>query len=328
VSLDDYAGMLFHSRRIERFQRAISKTVDPGDRVLEVGTGLGTYAFFAVQSGASAVTAIESDRVIHVAESLARANDMEGAIRFVRGKAPEDIPPGKFDVIIFEDFPTNFVDSNTFRLLRILESEHLAEGGRFLPGAARLCLAPVPVSGMPQAIGDPGMVVAPSGPLFGLDWSELTPLLANTGRKSFLAPGTVAADPNVGTSFSIVPPPAIADLRSTAEWYDTDGMIGGILLWFDLDLGEGGWVTNAPSENPEPWGQWLLPLDAPIQANGTSPLEAVVWWERLEDGLPGWMAWECRCGSEVRRGHEFAGIPLGSADLGLPAETSGDPAEP
>jgi SAM-dependent methyltransferase len=322
VSLFDYAGMLFRSERIEKFRSAIEASVKPGQRVLEVGTGLGTYAFFAARAGAGDVTAIESASVINVARTIAGTNGFDERIRFIRGKAPEELPAETFDLIIFEDFPTNFMDRATFGLLKQLQADHLAEGGHFLPGVARLCLAPVLTSFLGDETGDSGTDGAHAGRTFGLDWSELRALLANTGRKTFLTESAVAAAAHVGRPFPIIPVPGVHDLHLVAEWSDVEGEIGGVALWFDLDLGDGNWVSNAPSAVPEPWGQWLLPLDPPIRVDSTSPLKVRVWWEELEDGGPGWMGWEYTWADQIRRGHEFAGLPIESADLGFPTGRS------
>jgi arginine Nomega-methyltransferase len=317
MSVHDYAGMLFRSERIARFQRAIQEAVRPGHSVLEIGTGLGTYAFFAARAGAARVCAIDSKPIVHLAEALSVANGLDEMIDFMLGTAPRDVPEGPFDLIIFEDYPTNFLDKDTFRLLRALGGSHLADGGSFLPGAVRLSLAPVLASAATGGLSVTPNRNAEEGANFGLDWGELRGQLANTGIKVFLAEAALAARAQEGTRISVVPPPSPCDLEMSAEWSDVAGPVGGLALWFDLDLGGGGWASNAPGDSPEPWGQWMLPLDPPIQAAPGRPLKARVWWEELEDGAPGWMAWECQYDGEVWRGHEFAGLPIGAADLGL-----------
>jgi len=51
-----YLGLLKDKQRIEIFREAISKSVSPGDVVLDLGTGLGTFAFFAAKAGATFVS--------------------------------------------------------------------------------------------------------------------------------------------------------------------------------------------------------------------------------------------------------------------------------
>jgi len=57
----------------------------PGDKVLEVGTGLGTYAFFAAQAGAGHVWAVDRDPVIHAAAMVCKTNGLHDRITFLRG---------------------------------------------------------------------------------------------------------------------------------------------------------------------------------------------------------------------------------------------------
>jgi protein arginine N-methyltransferase 1 len=71
MSMDYYRGMLIQRSRVEAFRRAIHAAVRPGDRVLEIGSGLGTYAFFAAEAGASKVWAVEGAPIISVAKTLA-----------------------------------------------------------------------------------------------------------------------------------------------------------------------------------------------------------------------------------------------------------------
>ena len=52
MSVDFYVQILADERRIEGVRAGLAGVVQPGDTVLEVGTGLGTFAFFAARAGA------------------------------------------------------------------------------------------------------------------------------------------------------------------------------------------------------------------------------------------------------------------------------------
>jgi len=97
------------------------------------------------------------------------------------------------------------------------------------------------------------------------------------------------------------------------------GIIHGLALWFDLEIHEGSWISNAPRLDAEPWGQWLLPLDPQIEVAAGQGVAASVWRESLADGAPGWLRWSCRAGDQERTGHEFAGTLIGPNDLAGPA---------
>lgn len=310
MSLHQYAGMVFHSARIEAFRRAIEDSVRPGMRVLDLGTGLGTYALFAARAGASRVVAVDAHPVIHVARDLARANGASRVIEFVCSRAPEGIPPGEYDLVVFEDYPTRLLDAPTHQLLRAVAERHLAPGGRLLPGAARLCLAPVRYDGPT----DPA-AVAEAWTRFGVDWGELRLRLADTAAKVHLAADRLLGPPARGERLDLLATAGGTDLGLRGEWAGTGHPVGGLALWFDLEVAPAGWVTNAPDGPGEPWGQCFLPLDPPLSTRPGAPVRGWVACEALRDGTPSWLGWGCSSDGDERRGHEFAGLPLSREDL-------------
>ncbi len=315
MSVHYYADLLFRSARVAAFKEAIERVVEPGMRVLDLGTGLGTYALLAARAGAGRVTAIEAHRVIHLARALAAGNGLADRIDFIHARAPEGLPDGVFDLVIFEDYPTTFLDDGTWQLLQAIQARHLAPGGRLLPGGVRFNLAPV--TGFPG--GAPPVLSADDpGSFLGLDWSGLRPHLANTGRQVHLRSGALAAACQPGPRRPILALPGDDALGAEGEWVSTGRPVVGLAFWFDLDLGEGHWVSNGPGESPEAWGQWFLPVDPPLEAEPGARVTGRAWREVRPDGAPGWMGWSCRTEGTSRRGHEFAGLPLSPEDLGRP----------
>ena len=49
MNIRHYRRMLADDVRLRAFHRAIRATVRPGDVVVEIGAGLGTYSFFAAR---------------------------------------------------------------------------------------------------------------------------------------------------------------------------------------------------------------------------------------------------------------------------------------
>ena len=313
MSTPYYASLLSYSNRIDLFRRAIEVAVRPGDRVLDVGTGLGTFGFFAAQSGAERVVAVDSSPVVHLAETLASANGLADRIEFVRGSLPGAPIQGEFDVIIFEDFPTPFLDHSTFGLLKTLQEEHLAPGGRVLPRSARMCLAPV----QSHSVWNETFPLDAQGhERWDLDWTGIRPFLANTPRQLSLRPEDIQGEVVFGPSLPLQPVPTAPELRVEGSWDGGEpGVVHGLALWFDLEIHAGGWISNGPRPDTEPWGQWFLPVDRPLEVGAGQTLQASVWREALEHGAPGWTGWECRVEGEVRKGHEFAGMVVGVQDL-------------
>ena len=88
-----YLGMIKKAERIRAFESAIQATVHEDDVVVEIGSGLGTYSFFAARSGARRVYAIERERVSEVAEELAAKNGLADRIAFIRADSKETTLP-------------------------------------------------------------------------------------------------------------------------------------------------------------------------------------------------------------------------------------------
>ncbi len=298
------------------FERAIRELVRPGDRVLDLGTGLGTYAFFAARAGAGRVWGVDSDPVVHVAEQAAGANGLAERVTFLRGTVPGVELPSQMDVLIFEDFPGTLFDGPTHRVLGEVIDKVLATGGRMIPVAGRMSVAPV------HSEAHHGRIFPLAGTGWTsceLDWSALRPLLANTPRRDDVLPEHLLAPPLRSSVVPLVPVPGAQELRVEGWWNAASpGRIHALTLWFDLEVSPGNWISNEPRPSPEPWGQWILPLDPPLDVAAPGRVEVSVGREAQPSGGHGWLTWDVRWEGEVRRGHEFAGLALGLEDLGRP----------
>jgi SAM-dependent methyltransferase len=308
-----YADLLVNRSRVEAFRRGIGEAVRPGDRVLDLGTGLGTYAFFAARAGAGVVWAVDASPVVHLAETLAAANGLGESVRFVRGRVPGVELPRGLDVLVYEDFPVALFDRDTWEILRGVQEGHLAPGARMVPAAARLNLAPVE---SPRIRGSVFPLDAGDDESFGLSWAELRSVLADTPRKEQLAPEELRGRAVQGPRLALLPVPPAGALRVGGRWTaDRDGTVHALALWFDLEVHEGGWISNEPRAEPEPWGQWILPVDPALQVAAGQTLEAEAGFEELDGGAPGWLSWRVAVGGDMRSGHEFGGVLFGEPDL-------------
>lgn len=312
MSLDYYAGLIADRARIEAFRAGITEQVKPGDLVLEVGSGLGTYAFFAARAGAGKVWGVESNAVAHVAQTLSKIHGLDDVVTLLRGTLPDVEVPEPVDVIIFEDFAIRLLSEQTYRLVRDVTARWLKPGGRVIPGAARLWLAPVGGEGLREKLfpgGEEGFAAA------GLDWRTVRPYLANLPRTLALTPEQLLAEPQGGDVMDLLPLPGAAELTLEGSWTVPEATtVEALAFWFDLGLTADAWVFNGPGL-PSAWGQNALPIDPPLEVPAGHTMRAQVAPERLPDGAPGWLAWSVECGDEARRGHEFAGDPSSLEDM-------------
>jgi hypothetical protein len=107
----------------------------------------------------------------------------------------------------------------------------------------------------------------------------------------------------------------VDSLRGRAAWDLGGGTeIDGLAYWFDIALGGGITLSNAPGASPASWGHCLLPIDPPLRLAEAGVLSATAGPE-WSNGEPGWFRWTAAAGSNERAGHEFRGFAASSADL-------------
>ncbi len=311
-----YRDLLTEQTRIDAFRRAIRAVVRPGDRVLDVGTGLGTFAFFAADAGASKVWGVDGNPIIHVAKTVARINGYGDRVEFVRGVLPDVTPPTPCDVIMFEDFSPRLLDGRIVNLVNAVHRTWAAPGARFIPAAATLYAAPVSSSELWREI-----VPFEHGEerLYGIDWEASREYVANDPLKVAIPPGALAAEPAEVAVLEFNAPLDASGVAASLTWrLERSLTIHGLAYWFDLDLGAGERLSNAPGVYPGSWGHLFLPADPPLDALAGQALSAAIRSDPLGgDRLPGWLAWEVGVPDAVRRGHEFRAAPASFQDLSM-----------
>ncbi|MGI9629238.1 MAG: 50S ribosomal protein L11 methyltransferase [Longimicrobiales bacterium] len=317
MSVPYYHDLLSDQNRIGAFRAAISDAVQPGDTVLEIGTGLGTFALFAARAGARKVFAVDADPVIHVAQAIAATNDESERIECIRGWVPEVDLPAPVDVLIFEDFGSALLNTQTYRVLKAATKKYLAPGGRMVPNRATVYVAPLTSDELRERLFPLDSV--PDG--YGVDWGPSIDYLKNSPRQERLPSDALAGDPQrlYSAGFPALPEPN--DMGGELAWeLKPQTTVHALGLWFDLELRGGGQVTNRPSASTGPWGQVVFPLHPPVVVDASGTFQAEVRNDQAADGAPGWLKWSGRSGSNFTRGHEFAAAPADLTDL---ADTEG-----
>lgn len=313
MTIDYYRGMLTQRTRVEAFRRAIQATVRPGDRVLEIGPGLGTFAFFAADAGAKKVWAVEGDAVISVAKSIARVNHYGDRVEFLRGWYPSVEIPEPIDVLIFEDYPARLIDSWTYGVLKRLHADVVRPETRVVPKRARMFLAPVFSTEAWQVVGP---LDAETDVAYGVDWFPSRSYACNMPMHMPLRGEDLRHEPRVVADIRLDRVPDVAELAGDAVWeFAAETQLHGLAYWFDFEVGDDEWLSNAPGGDPRSWGHLYLPIPEVLTVPAGGRLEAAVAPEVAQDGSPSWLTWRVRSGEEEFSGHEFKSFPAQLSDV-------------
>ncbi|MEM9598672.1 MAG: 50S ribosomal protein L11 methyltransferase, partial [Acidobacteriota bacterium] len=254
-----HLAMLQDGVRTGAFLTAVEGIVRPGDVVLEVGTGTGILAVAAAKAGARRVYAVEASGVAEVARGVFEANGVADRITLLRDRSTAVELPERADVLITETLGDDPLGEGIVDIVRDARRRLLVPLPRLIPRRLDLFAAPVELAAEDrrELLGTPE-VWNDLGSRYGLD---LGPLASSFGgrRRLLVAPQRARrwrrlADPvrlaavDLATALPVVE--ASAELQ-----IESPGRLDGVLLWGELDLGDGVGLSQDPAAEAGP-GHW------------------------------------------------------------------------
>ncbi len=250
--------MVSDRARTSAFAAAIREVVQPGDVVLDLGTGTGILAMFAAKAGAKKVYAVDATDIADVAIDLVEANGLSDQIQVFHGRADEVQLDQKVDLIVSEWLGSAaFVEGMLHAVLNARDRD-LAPTGRMLPSKVRVLIAPL----------DDPILYNTEGPGFwrkridGLDFSSLQEAELLQGRTvqirvepaAVLAPGQALLELDLLTA-------SVED-----AWFEgqlkfvpsRDGVLNGFSVWFEAELSPSVVLDTGPFSPETHWAQTYL----------------------------------------------------------------------
>jgi histone-arginine methyltransferase CARM1 len=253
-----------------------------GKVVVDVGTGSGVLAYFAVHAGARHVYALEASDVAQRARKLLEANGLGDRITVIQGKVEEVDLPEQADVIISEPMGFLLIHERMLESYIIARQRFLKPGGLMFPTRGTIHAAP---------FSDPTLHAEQSEKVafwrttdfFGLD---MTPLLEDARKDHFGQPVVGFVDP----ASLLSPLTATAAIDFAGDAPDSLHLITlpfsftasrtalchGLAAWFDVAFcgsTEEVKLCTGPSSPGTHWYQTRILLKDPVAVNAGQRLQ-------------------------------------------------------
>ncbi len=272
TGLSEHEEMLSDTVRVGAYHRGIHRNVQPGDVVLDVGTGTGLLAFMASRAGAGTVYAVEHSDFIEVAREIARLNGFTN-IEFVQANSREFTPPEPVDVIVHEQMGDELFNENMIQNLLELRKRVLRPGGRILPAKFRLYAEPVTMTESMRVRRFWNITLPDDIDLAGMERSAVAARFESGRNETFWArPGAIQA--------TIGPPQPLLEFDlHTLESLDAlstdflvertatvDAIVDGVCVWFEAQFDDETMLSTSPLEPLTSWGNRMFRIDREIRA--------------------------------------------------------------
>lgn len=135
--------MLHDNRRTTDYLAAIAVAVQPGDVVVDVGTGNGILALAAARAGARAVYAVEATDIADIAEQVFELNGVGDRVTVLRGWSHHVDLPELADVLVTETIGSEPLEEDILGAVLDARKRMLKPGAVMIPNRLTLLARPL-----------------------------------------------------------------------------------------------------------------------------------------------------------------------------------------
>lgn len=253
--------------RNSAYEAALRRTVTPGCKVLEIGTGTGLLAMMAARAGAALVITCEADPAIAaVAREIIGRNGFADRIRVVgkhstRLEVEGDLG-GPADVLVSEIVSNDLLSEGALPVM-----EHVREGGLLKPGGRM-----VPMRGRVRIAlaSDDDWQAERMSEACGFDLTPFNRLAAP--QRAIYVGGSrlmLRSEPADLFTFDFAAGGPFPEQQASVALAAQDGRVNGIAQWIALDLDGEGAYENFPQ--PGAISSWMTnfhPFERELQLQG------------------------------------------------------------
>jgi len=261
--------MLDDNVKAKAYYDAIYNTVKKNDIVLEIGTGTGILAFWAIQAGASKVYAIEAQRIIRIAQKLARLNNLSDKIIWFNDLSYNVQLPEKCDVLITETLGNFGIDENILNIIIDAKNRLLVSSPKIVPSMIDLFICPIENMDIYSSITFTQDNICAKD--FHYDYFE--DLLLNTSYVEYLSENAFLSIPKKICSIDLM---AIKKTHFKCKKkfnVHKDGILHGFGGWFTSLLSEKIVLGNEVNNEQTHWRQAFFPVKKPVIVKKNDSIE-------------------------------------------------------
>jgi protein arginine N-methyltransferase 1 len=250
--------MLNDRLRVESFLKGIREVVQPGDVVIDMGTGTGVFAIAAAQAGARHVYAIDACGIGRLARTAFAANGFADRITLVHGWSAQVALPERADVLISEMVGNEPTGDFVLEVMRDARKRLLKPNARIVPGKVKVFGLPLTV---PESELGKHIFTAEQA----RRWSEWygVNLVALSADAYNALEGTVRSiRPYAARDWPTLSEPVLLtkwDLMNVQDLMidvtvpvtaTADGYLNGLLVYFEIELGPSSYFSLHPANVP------------------------------------------------------------------------------
>ncbi len=241
--------------RNEPMRAAIKEVVKPGDTVVDIGTGTGILAYFALESGAKKVYAIESQDTIYLARYLSYLNHFEDKLSFMKGISYELTLPEKVDVLIGENIGHFGIEENVLDIFQDARERFLKPDGRMLPQSLKLYLAPAEMRHFAETEMDIWKKKR-----YDLDFSFFAKAAPNSVYVASVEADQLLSEPQLYAEVDLQKDLPRNEVRAMDFKVTRPGLLNGLAGYFEVALTPNITISTSPKAKRTHWQQAYFPM--------------------------------------------------------------------
>lgn len=268
--LSVHADMVYDQERVSRYQDAVGALLQPGDTVVDIGTGTGLLAFLCLQLGARHVYAIDRSRAIKWAKLLAKHHRLANKITFYSADSRDVELPEKVNIVISEMIGHVAFEEGMAESLFDARARFLSQGGTIIPQVVSLMVGPVCENEVYDACVNCWQDV------HGFSYSLLRQDALGTCYVTEISNDKLMALPKKMFTLDLANGQPLSKLSKSAKFtIYRSGDVNGIAMWFDAKLAPDVYLSSSPWSRTH-WKQCFAAIGHPIHVQKGGKLEVQI----------------------------------------------------